>query len=87
MAGADLPRSAGYPFYERLNGILEAGGFDELVESECAQFHAERMASESLSGPVLSSAAGGLLRGSGLGARDRVACSDSLSIVGSWGWA
>ena len=38
VAGADLPRSAGHPFYERLNGILEAGGFDELVESECAQF-------------------------------------------------
>ncbi len=49
MAGADLPRSAGHPFYERLNGILEAGGFDELVESECAQFYAERMGRPSLS--------------------------------------
>ena len=48
MAGADLPRSAGHPFYERLNGILEAGGFDELVESECAQFYAERMGRPSL---------------------------------------
>ena len=49
VAGADLPRSAGHPFYERLNGILEAGGFDELVESECAQFYAERMGRPSLS--------------------------------------
>ena len=48
VAGADLPRSAGHPFYERLNGILEAGGFDELVESECAQFYAERMGRPSL---------------------------------------
>ena len=48
VAGAGLPRSAGHPFYERLNGILEAGGFDELAESECAQFYAERMGRPSL---------------------------------------
>ena len=48
VAGADLPRSAGHPFYERLNGILDAGGFDEFAESACAVFYAERMGRPSL---------------------------------------
>ena len=30
VSGSDLPRSSGHPFYERLNGLLESGGFDEL---------------------------------------------------------
>ena len=32
VATADLPQSAGHPFYERLNRILEAAGFDAFVE-------------------------------------------------------
>ena len=28
VATADLPRSPGHPFYERLNQILDQGGFD-----------------------------------------------------------
>ncbi len=48
VAGADLPRSAGHPFYERLNGIRDAGGFDEFAESACAVFYAERMGRPSL---------------------------------------
>ena len=48
VAGEDLPRSDGHPFYERLNGILEAGGFDEFAESECGRFYAERMGRPSL---------------------------------------
>ena len=48
MAGADLPRSDGHPFYERLNGILEACGFDDFAESECGRFYAERMGRPSL---------------------------------------
>ena len=48
MSGGDLPRSSGHPFYERLNGLLESGGFDEFVESECSEFYAERMGRPSL---------------------------------------
>ena len=40
VATADLPQSAGHPFYERLNRILEAAGFDALVEGLCAPFYA-----------------------------------------------
>ena len=36
----DLPQSAGHPFYERLNRILEAAGFDAFVEGLCAPFYA-----------------------------------------------
>ena len=28
----DLPRSAGHPFYERLNRVLSAAGFDAYAE-------------------------------------------------------
>ena len=40
---ADLPRSAGQPFFKRLNGVLEEGGFDAFVEGRCAVFYASRM--------------------------------------------
>lgn len=43
MAHSDLPRTAGHPFYERLNRELEGGGFDEWVEQQCARFYADRM--------------------------------------------
>ncbi len=48
VSAGDLPRSAGHPFYERLNGILESSGFDEFAESECSRFYAERMGRPSL---------------------------------------
>ena len=48
VSGGDLPRSFVDPFYERLNGIAEAGGFDEFVESACAESYAERMGRPSL---------------------------------------
>ena len=39
VSAADLPRGAGHPFYERLNRILEAAGFDAFVEKVCARFY------------------------------------------------
>ena len=35
VATADLPMSAGHPFYERLNRVLEEAGFDAFVEGQC----------------------------------------------------
>ena len=40
VATADLPRSAGHPFYERLNRVLDEVGFDAFVEEQCARFYA-----------------------------------------------
>ena len=44
----DLPTSAGHPFYERLNRILQDSGFDAFVEQLCAVFYAARMGRPSL---------------------------------------
>ena len=41
VATTDLPRSAGHPFYERLNRVLATAGFDAFVEAECAPFYAD----------------------------------------------
>ena len=49
VASTDLPQTAAHPFYERLNYLLEEGGFDEFVEQQCASFYAERMGRPSLS--------------------------------------
>jgi len=40
VATRDLPRSAGHPFYERLNRMLDDAGFDVFVERQCAPFYA-----------------------------------------------
>ena len=40
VAPDDLPRSARHPFYERLNRVLSAAGFDAFVEDLCAKFYA-----------------------------------------------
>jgi transposase len=36
----DLPRSAGHPFYARLNQILDEHDFDGFVEGLCQRFYA-----------------------------------------------
>ena len=48
VATSDLPRSAGHPFYERLNRVLEEAGFDAFVEGQCAPFYANGVGRPSL---------------------------------------
>lgn len=48
IATSDLARSPGHPFYERLNRLLGAHGFDAFVEEQCRSFYAERMGRPSL---------------------------------------
>jgi transposase len=36
-----LPRSAGHPFYEKLNGLLDEAGFDRWLEKRCVQYYAQ----------------------------------------------
>ena len=38
---ASLARSAGHPFYEKLNAILKKHGFDEMAEAVCKDFYAQ----------------------------------------------
>ena len=50
---ADLPKSAGHPFYERLNRVLDEAGFDAFVEAQCAVVLRGRgRPAESGAGPV-----------------------------------
>jgi transposase len=48
IATAELPRSAGHWFYERLNKLLEEAWFDAFVEERCRRFYAPRMGRPSL---------------------------------------
>ena len=74
VATADLPQGGGHPFYERLNQILNAAGFDAFVEELCAPFSA-RMGRPSLApGRYVRLLLVGVFQRSRLGAGDRVAC-------------
>ena len=48
VSSSDLPRSAGHPFYQRLNRVLDAAGFDAFVEEQCAKFYADGVGRPSL---------------------------------------
>jgi transposase len=43
IANAELARSPGHPFYQRLNELLEAEKFDGFVEGLCRKFYASKM--------------------------------------------
>jgi len=48
VAHTELATAPGHPFYERLNVILDAEGFDAFVEGLCARFYAARFGRPSL---------------------------------------
>jgi hypothetical protein len=43
VATQDLPRTAGRPFYARLNQILDKHDFDGYVEELCQRFYADEV--------------------------------------------
>ena len=48
MAHRELATAPGHPFYERLNAVLDAEGFDRFVEDLCAKFYAPQFGRPSL---------------------------------------
>jgi transposase len=48
VATHTLPTSPGHPFYQALNRELDAQGFDEFVEAQCAPFYAPTVGRPSL---------------------------------------
>jgi hypothetical protein len=48
VTGADLPRSPGHAFYDRLQAELLSAGFDAFVEEQCARYYAARRGRPSL---------------------------------------
>jgi transposase len=48
VIASDLPKSAGHRFYQRLNVLLEARGFDRFAERQCEGFYADGVGRPSL---------------------------------------
>jgi len=48
IAATALPKTPGHPFYQRLNAVLKAHGFDAFVETECARYYAATMGRPSI---------------------------------------
>jgi len=48
IAHTELAAAPGHPFYQKLNELLEAEGFDEFVEGRCAKFYAAKFGRPSL---------------------------------------
>jgi len=81
VATTSLPRSAGHPFYTRVNALLAEAKFDEFAEAECAPYYAETVGRPSIPPGVYFRM---LLVGyfEGLDAQRAIAwrCSDSLAL-------
>jgi Transposase domain (DUF772). len=45
---AEMPRSPGHVFYDRLQDVLIAGGFDLFVETVCRPYYAPKMGAPSV---------------------------------------
>jgi len=48
IATNELPVTGGHPFYQRLNQVFDAHGFDDFVEAQCAPFYAAKLGRPSL---------------------------------------
>ena len=59
---AELPRSPGHVFYDRLQSVLIEAAFDSFVEGLCAPLYAARRAAVAAAGALFPHAAGWLLR-------------------------
>lgn len=44
----EVAQAPGHPFYEALNGVLKAAGFDEYCEDQCRKFYHEKLGRPSL---------------------------------------
>jgi transposase len=81
VVSQELARSPGHPFYDKLNEVLEAGGFDRFVETVCAPYYAQEEGRPSIPPGVYFRM---LFIGyfEGLGAQRAIAwrCADSFSL-------
>ena len=81
VAHTQLATAPGHPFYERLNAVLDAEGFDRFVEELCAKFYAPQFGRPSLTpGIYLRSLLIGYFEG--IGAERGIAwrLADSLAL-------
>ena len=76
---AEMPRSPGHVFYDRLQSVLIEGGFDAFAEASCRPYYAARMGAPRCRPGAISACTGyfeGIDSERGLEWR----CSDSLSL-------
>ncbi len=80
VATQHLPTSPGHIFYEKLNGLLAEGGFDEWIENLCEPFYAKRGRPSIPPGVYFRMLLVGYFEG--IGSQRGIAwrCSDSLSL-------
>ena len=87
IATQELARAPGHVFYEKLNEVLAAHGFDRFVEGLCSPFYAKKMGRPSLAPGVYFRM---LLVGyfEGIESERGIAwrCADSLSLRGFLGY-
>jgi transposase len=67
VSTADLPAVRPHPYYDAVNKVLDAHGFDAFVERQCAAFYAKTMGRPGLApGVYFRSLMVGARRGSGV---------------------
>lgn len=85
VATEELPRTKGHVFYDRVNRILEADGFDRFAESVCEKFYGRRGRPSVAPGVYFRMLLVGYFEG--LTSERGIAwrCADSLSLRGFLG--
>ncbi len=78
---AEIPRSPGHVFYDRLQSVLIEGGFDDFVEATCRCYYAARTGAPSVPpGRYFRMHLVGYFEGIDSGRGLEWRCSDSLSL-------
>ena len=78
---AEMPRSPGHVFYDRLQAVLIAGGFDGFVETVCQPYYAPKMGAPSVPpGRYFRMHMVGYFEGIGSERGIAWRCSDSMSL-------
>jgi transposase len=78
---AEMPRSPGHVFYDRLQEVLIAGGFDRFVETTCQPYYAPHMGAPSVPpGRYFRMHMVGYFEGIGSERGIAWRCSDSMSL-------
>src|SRR3954463_12953486 len=81
LSWAELPRSPGHAFYDRLQGVLIAAGFDGFAEGQCAPYYAGERGRPSLPpGRYFRMHLGGYCEGIDSERGLEWRCADSLSL-------
>ena len=69
-----LPKSAGHPFYQRLNALLAEANFDRWIERRCQQYYEQEEKRGQPSIPIRRALISGSLRGGVVKTRVRFRC-------------